>query len=110
MATEVLIKELKQQLKSDILDYGWILYLAKSYAQDSGNQNITVTVFDSVVKLLSDGDAEIGDTHVVDGEGRFFPWPGNLDEHVLRIKQVIEQFGTKPGMWDGFWLSKSRKS
>jgi hypothetical protein len=113
MAMKELVRELTMQLDSDCLEYGWILAVAKDYGGADGPLPLTQVVYDAVVKLLSDGVAEIGDARVVggttepfSGKFEFYPWPGSLDEQKARLKRTIDQVGTDPGLGEGFWLAK----
>jgi hypothetical protein len=101
-----LIKELQLQLDEDLLQYAWILQVARDCGADQENLPITEVVYNSVAKLLDDGLAEVGDTRLGDGIVEFDAWSGTLEERKLQLRRLIEHFGTDPGLGEGFWLAK----
>ena len=102
------VTELRLQLDSDILEYGWILQVAGDcqVASDVIPVTITTAVYNAVAALLEEGAAEIGDAEDVGGYVTVHPWQGSFDERKSRLKEVIDRLGTTPEPGDGFWLIK----
>jgi hypothetical protein len=106
MAMNELIQEIQNQLEEDLLAYGWILQLARDSGDVVGGRAITDVAYEAVTALLSQGLAEIGDARLENDRVEFYAWPGTLDEQILQLKQTIDQFGTDPGLGEGFWLTR----
>jgi hypothetical protein len=102
-----LAKELQLQLESDLLEFWWILSVAKDFESGVVGPPITDVVYDVIVKLLTQGVAEVGDARLLGGRVEFYPWPGTLEERKTRLKQEIQRLGTTATMGEGFWLAKT---
>ena len=105
MITKELANELRRQLESDLLEFGWILQVSRDIEGVGKNPNAEI-VHAAIVELLNDGSAEVGDARNVAGRVEFYSWPGSLEEISVRLKRVIAETGLTPESGEGFWLAK----
>ena len=102
-----LLTEIRQQLDSDYLEYGWLLQIGRELHPDQEPEELRNEVCEATAKLLKSHVAEIGTTYVKDRTLRLKPWGGSIHEKIERMKTVSKEIGTRPQLGEGFWICKS---
>lgn len=100
------IRELLAQLDDDLLQYAFVLQLARDSGVGGGSDSITELVYNAVTTLLENRLAEIGDARLEDDKVEFCPWAGSLEQQKSRLRREIDCFGINPSLGDGFWLAR----
>ena len=108
MTTQQLIDEIKVQLDSDILDYGWLRQIVRDNSRIRDPDTITTLVSNAVTELYQSGLVVIGEARNVSGVVRVIQWNGTREDVLAKLRVLIADGGNFPTIdqLNGFWIEK----
>jgi hypothetical protein len=94
------------QLKDDILDFGWLVQLARLQNPDRANSDHIRMVINCVACLHNEGKMVVGSAHINNGLVLIDPWPETSENLQRRMKRAIrDSVGDDRNYC--FWIQRS---
>ena len=102
-----MLDDLVERMRDDIVQFAELYGAALRHyphAQDAARAEIAVEV---VMRLIASGQAKVGDVGTDESDGLLdvFAWPERGEALRERLRAVVRAY-PRPGLGDGFWLSR----
>ncbi|MEZ6094950.1 MAG: hypothetical protein R3C03_12090 [Pirellulaceae bacterium] len=107
MNIDKLVTEITCQLEDDVLDYAWMVQIARLQKPERSEKDWTNAVLDSVIKLHNDGSIVVGNAYQSDGMVQINPWPEENDALRKRMMSEIAKYNGSDDQAFCFWVQLS---
>lgn len=100
-----LVSEIQEHLEDDILNFAWILQIARTQKPNCRESNWLNSALDSVIALHSSGDIVVGNARTANGIVLIEPWSEIGQDLRTRMESEIETSGDREFC---FWIQHTK--